>query len=261
MARRLEPSTIEVLTQVRLAPQWIALVLAGVAAEAAAATPRLICYPVMPGDTVTALSLRLTRDPQRWRGAAFQILDPAAARFVPKGDYRQLRPGWQACIVEPVLPGSAVPRSRGGVSGAIGGRVGTLVIVLLCSTALAALFALQWSIERRKATSRALEKFGAAFIREFERPLIDERSPRSALRAELALSPDRRAIEVLLAPTEGRRYPNLADHRTNVEYDVGRVVSLLNDRRFICGPLRARGSWVAIPFRLQPDLRKEEGGA
>ena len=97
----------------------------------------------------------------------------------------------------------------------------------------------------------------AAFIREFERPLLDQRGSRSVLRAELALSPDRGSLEVRLAPTDGRRYPNLSDHRTNVEYDVERVVNLLNDRRFICGPLRARGPWVAIPVRLKPDLHKE----
>jgi len=121
------------------------------------------------------------------------------------------------------------------------------------------LFALQLSIDRRKTTSQALQKFGTAFIHEFERPLIDERRPQSMLRAELALSPDRHSLEVRLAPTDGRRYPNLADHRTNVEYDIERVMNLLNDRRFTCGPLRARGSWVAIPFQMAPDLRKEGG--
>ena len=75
---------VEVPKQVRLVPPWVALVLAGIAAEAAAAAPRLICYPVMAGDTVTALSVRLTRDPQSWRGAGFQILDPAGARFIAK---------------------------------------------------------------------------------------------------------------------------------------------------------------------------------
>ena len=237
---------------VRLAPQWIALVLAGAAAESAAATPRLLCYPVMAGDTVAAISLRLTRDPETWRGAGFQILDPAAARFIPKGDYRHIRPGLQACVAEPLLV-------RAGALPSTVGPMGWWPLVFLCSAAVAALLALQWSIERRNATSRALEKYGSAFIREFERPLIDERSSPSALRAELTLSPDRRSLEVRLAPSEGRRYPNLADHRSNVEYDVRRVVSLLNDRRFICGPLSARGSWVAIPFRLNPDLRKEGG--
>jgi hypothetical protein len=240
------------LTMLLLLPLWTAFVLVGSAAESAPAVPRLLCYSVMPGDTVAAISLRLTRDPQSWRGSGFQIFDPATARFVPKGNYRHIQPGWQACVVEPLL-------ARAGALPATAGRMGWWPLVLLCGAGVASLFALQWSLERRAATSRALETFGAAFIREFERPLLDERSSPAALRTRLALSPDQRSLDVLIAPAEGHRYPNLADHRTNVEYDVRRVVSLLNDRRFICGPLRARGSWVAIPFRLDPDLRKEGG--
>ena len=98
------------LTQVRLVPLWMALVLVTVAAEHAAAAPRLFCYPILPGETVTSISVRLTRDPQSWRGAGFQILDPAAARFVAKSDYEQFHPGWQACIVEQVPVPEAVGR-------------------------------------------------------------------------------------------------------------------------------------------------------
>ncbi len=226
------------------------IVIVGLATESAAATPRLLCYPVMPGDTMTSIAIRLTRDPQGWRGSGFQILDPAAARFVQKSEYGSIRAGWQACLVDP-----AVERAAAGPHPA--GTVELWLLILLCSAGVAAWVAVDASLAKLKATSRALEKFGAAFIREFERPLIDERSARPVLRAELTLSPERRTLEVLLAPTEGRRYPNLADHRTNVEYDVMRVVNLLNDRRFICGPLHERGSWVAIPFRLTSDLQKE----
>jgi hypothetical protein len=233
------------LVQARLVVRWAAFALVAASAESVAAAPRLLCYPVMPGETVTAVSIRLTKDPSGWRGSGFQILDPLASRFVPKTEYRVLRPGWQACVVEPPpLQSSA-------------GTWGWLI--LLCSAAAGVLLAFQWSVERRKAVSRALEAFGAAFIREFERPLIDARSVKPALRTELSVSPADRSLEVRLAPADGKRYPNLADHRTNVEYDVERVVGVLNDRRFTCGPLSARGSWVAIPFRLQSDLSKEGG--
>ena len=236
----------------------MALVLAGIAVEAAAAVPRLLCYPIAPGETVTALSLRLTRNPQGWRSDAFQILDPAAARFVSKGDYGLVHAGLRACLVEPLV---AAPAATGR---------DWWLLFLVCSAAAAISFAVLSSMDRRNAHAQALHTFGAAFIREFEKPLIDERQPRTVLRAEIALSRDRRSIEVLLAPADGRRYPNLADHRTNVEYDVERVTSLLNDRRFIRGPLRARGAWVAIPFvlsgsdkpgsvRLQPDRDKVGG--
>ena len=240
---------MEVFTHVRLAPQWIALVIAVIAVESAAAAPRLLCYAVTPGETVTAISVRLTGNPQSWRGNGFQVFDPAVARFVPKSDYGRIHPRWHACVVEPSLALSTVP------------GIGWWVVLLVCSAAaaVAALIVIQSSIERRKAASRALEQFGSAFIREFERPLLEERIPRSKLRAKLELAADRRSIDVLIAPPDGKRYPNLGDHRTNVEYDVGRVVGLLNDRRFVCGPLRARGPWVAIPFRLVLDLRKEGG--
>jgi hypothetical protein len=229
----------------------MAIVVAGIAAQSAAAAPRLLCYPVMPGETVTSIAIRLTRDPQGWRGSGFQILDPAASRLVRKNEYERIRAGWQACLVEPAVQGAAAWPPVG--------TTGLWLLILLCSVGMVAWLAIDASLAKMKATSLALERFGAAFVREFERPLIDERSARPVLRAELALSADRRTLEVLLAPTEGRRYPNLADHRTNVEYDVERVVNILNDRRFIREPLRERGSWVAVPFRLKPDLQKEGG--
>ena len=219
----------------------MALALAGLAAEAAAAAPRVVCYPVMPGDSLSALSVRLMRDPHGWRGDRFQLLDPAAARFLAKRDYWQIRAGLQACVMEPSSALTSIP----------GGD--WWLLLLLSSASAAGFYVLQSSMDRRKATSAALQAFGAAFVREFERPLLDERSPQPVLRSELALSRDQRSLEVLLAPIDGRRYPNLADHRTNVEYDVERVMSVLNDGRFTRGPLGTRGSWVAIPFRLQPD--------
>jgi hypothetical protein len=231
----------------------MAIVIAGLAAESAAAAPRLLCYPVMTGDTVTSLAIRLTRDPQGWRGSGFQIVDPATARFVRKSDYEQIRAGWQACLIEPAVEHAAAARLPVGVTH-------LALLIVLCSAGVIVWLAIDASLAKMAARSRALEKFGAAFIREFERTLIDERTARPVIRSELVLSPDRRTLEVLLAPTGGRRYPNLADHRTNVEYDVMRVVSFLNDRRFICGPLREHGSWIAVPFRLKND-RQKEGGA
>ena len=218
---------------------WVALVLAGFAADAAAAAPRLVCYPVMPGDTLAALSIQLMRDPRGWRTERFQLLDPAAARFLPKPEYRRIRAGLHACIVQPSAASWSIP-----------GRDWWLLL-LVSSAAGAVFFVLQSWMDRRTAAA-ALRTFGAAFIREFERPLLDERNPQPVLRCRMAVSPDRRLLDVLLAPVEGRRYPNLADHRSNVEYDVERVMSALNDRRFTCGPLGTRGSWVVVPVRLDP---------
>jgi hypothetical protein len=54
----------------------------------------------------------------------------------------------------------------------------------------------------------------------------------------------------MLAPADGRSYPNLADHRKNVEYDVDRVLRLVNAQPVMSGPLYTRGSWVVIPFQF-----------
>jgi hypothetical protein len=203
-----------------------------------------------PDDTVTMLATRLTGDARNWQAEGFQILDPARGQFVPKSHYSSVTPDWQACVVDSLIASDPGRHER---------DVMMAIAVLLSAGFVAAMFAFDEATDRHKATSAMLEKFGAAFIREFERPLIDERGPRSVLRTELALSPDRRSLEVRLAPIDGRRYPNLADHRTNVEYDVERVMRFLNDRRFTHGPLRARGSWVAIPFQMAGSARVASG--
>jgi hypothetical protein len=87
--------------------------------------------------------------------------------------------------------------------------------------------------------------------------LIEVRHPASPLRTRLRLLPGRRRVEILLAPVDGRHYPNLSDHRKNVEYDVERVVAVLGDKRFVCGELAAYGRWVIIPFRLESGSMKE----
>ena len=199
----------------------------------------------MPGETVTGVSVRLTKDSGAWRSSGFQFVDPSSSRFVPKTEYGFLRPGWQACLVQP-----RIAYSPAGTWG---------LLALMFSAAAAAVLALQWFVERRKTVSRALEAFGRAFIREFERPLIDARRAQPLLRTKLSVAPADRLLEVRIAPAEGKRYPNLADHRTNVEYDVERVVGVLNDHRFIRGPISTHGSWVSIQFRFQSDKRKEGG--
>ncbi len=132
-----------------------------------------------------------------------------------------------------------------------------LSLTLVCFGAAATLLILDQSWRRRMAVSRTLEAFGQAFVREFERPLVADRCGRAAVLARLSVCPRRGAIDVLVAPAADRRYPNLADHRANVEYDIHRVLTTLDDRRFACGPLEARGSWVAIPLRMVSGLQKE----
>ena len=60
----------------------------------------------------------------------------------------------------------------------------------------------------------------------------------------------RRDVANLLA--SGHRYPNLDDHRRNVEYDVDRIAYGLRHHPFVRRPLRVEGQWVVVPFQLKP---------
>ena len=242
----------------------------------AAVEPRFLCEPVRPGDTAVRVAARLIQRGRSWREPTFQIFDPIGARFIPKTQYNRIRPGWQACVIESFpasttqpAPASfaATPPSRARASAmptTAAPRTGKtlftyawLSLTLVCFGAASTLLIVEQSWRRRMAVSRTLEDFGMAFVREFERPLAADRSGKTAVIARLNLYPRRRALDVLVAPAADRRYPNLVDHRANVEYDVYRILTTLDDRRFACGPLEARGSWVAIPLRMVTALHKE----
>jgi hypothetical protein len=111
----------------------------------------------------------------------------------------------------------------------------------------------------RQAVVDVLTRFGDAFVREFERPLIEPRAPARALRSRLRVRPHRAQVDVLLAPVRARTYPNLSDHRKNVAYDTERVLQVLRDPPFASGPPRQHGEWVIIPFQFE--LREKQGGA
>ena len=106
-------------------------------------------------------------------------------------------------------------------------------------------------LARRKTASVVMRYFADRFISEFERPLlrydIEQRPLQSRLR--LRLRPGR--FEILIAPGEGRRYPNLSDHRKNVEYDVARVLDVLGDPSFVNAPLYTQAEWVVVPFQFK----------
>ena len=254
----------------------IGLLVSGTTMAAAAVEPRFLCEPVRPGDTAVRVAARLMHRERSWREPTFQIFDPVGARFIPKTQYNRIRPGWQACVVEsspasvaqssPVsvaaaspspAPASGTPTTRGSTSRKLLLTYTWLSLTLVSFGAAATLLILDQSWRRRMAVSRTLEAFGQAFVREFERPLVADRCGRAAVLARLSVCPRRAAIDVLLAPAADRRYPNLADHLANVEYDIHRVLTTLDDRRFACGPLEARGSWVAIPLRMVSGLQKE----
>jgi hypothetical protein len=105
-------------------------------------------------------------------------------------------------------------------------------------------------LRQREAIAYEMQKFGYVFVKDFERPLHIE-GMTSPIRARLRCSPGNRRLEILVAPIGGRRYPNLDDHRRNVEYDVERITQRLCHTAFVRRPLRAEGSWVVIPFHFE----------
>jgi hypothetical protein len=111
-------------------------------------------------------------------------------------------------------------------------------------------------VRRRNAAAGIfMNQFAQLFVREFERPLIRHAAD-PAIRARLRVSPYRARMEICLAPGNGHRYPNLSDHRKNVEYDVDRVLSALADDSFVRGRLRVREGWVVVPFRFRAGVKQ-----
>ena len=242
----------------------------------AAVELRFLCEPVQAGDTATKIAARLMSRDQSWREPTLQIFDPIGARFIPKSQYSRIQPNWQACVVDSSasrfqqsssafsVPQKA-PTRRANTAAVMAPKstpvMPTLTYVWLSLTLVcfgwAANVLIRDESSRRDRVTRTLEGFGQAFVREFERPLGAERSRRAAVLARLSVDPRRGALDVLLAPADERRYPNLADHRANVDNDVHRILATLNDQRFACGPLEARGPWVAVPLRMVQGLHRE----
>ena len=101
---------------------------------------------------------------------------------------------------------------------------------------------------RRRTASALVQHFATRFIAEFERPLVRYDDTEPPLKARVR-SARRGRFDILLAPGQGRRYPNFTDHKRNVEYDVGRVVSALDAPAFVNGALYTQAEWVVVPFQ------------
>jgi hypothetical protein len=105
-------------------------------------------------------------------------------------------------------------------------------------------------LDKRRLLVAYMTVFGHQFVNEFERPLFGNRPGGAVISARMRFIPRRRRLEILLAPAAGRTYPNLVDHRMNVAYDVERIVTILDDGRFVNAPLYSEGKWVVIPFHM-----------
>lgn len=230
-------------------------------AVSASASPPLsaqqwTCYTIHPGDTVALAATRITGRAQSRHQPWFQIVDPARSAFVAKTQYDHIRPGWRACVL-----GASVKAAPPDVTTQTAGPLFDplwVVGVLILAIPFAGYVADRY-LQNRQAVIRVMTEFGEAFVREFERPLIDSRAPAHALRSRLRFRPHQGQVEVRLAPARARSYPNLCDHRTNVAYDTERVLQVLRNPPFVSGAPHQHGEWVVIPFQFKRPGK--QGGA
>ena len=245
-----------------LAMLTTALILA---APIGATAQSFVCWPIAPGESAPHLALRLTGNASASYSERFQIRDPARRVVVPKSQYGHLRASWQVCVArEMVRPPSSrapsaplhapvvaatrlaipgpPPLTRYDVVMAMRVGVATTVVLFVCT--------LSARVAQAHMTPRELQDAGDEFIGAFVRPLIEPGCSVLPIEVRLRFRARSRQLEIRLAPSGGRRYPNLRDHKRNVEYDVERVVRLLAPHIVLSSPVRAEGKWVVVPIRI-----------
>lgn len=238
---------------------------------------QFVCWPIVRGDTASRLARRLTGNAAAAYSDAFQIKDPTRRRFVPKSRYGRLSTHWQACVVrEPVkskpftiAPAAAPPVASQAVpplarAPAIASSWVTRSDVIFAVTigAVVWLMLVIISAVAGYATAPpippAMQRAAEDFIRVFARPLVDPLSGVAPIAVRLRFIRRVQQLEICIAPCGGRRYPNLSDHKKNMEYDVNRVVRTVGTHRVVIDRLRAEGKWVVVPMRLA--ALKQAGG-
>ena len=265
----------------------IVLILA--AAPPAAFAQSLVCHPIRRGESATQAARRVTGDARNTYQASFQIMN-ASSRFVPKSQYNRIRPGWQACRIEPAAPDSfanggsltasdapeaphaseafaasgtrplpAPLASVDRLQPATASVLRTIRNVDLTMVWLGVAMVVPWfgfwivedHLARRKSTAIVVRHFALRFVDEFERPLVRNRTAERPVRSRLRTGVRSGRFDILLAPGTGRRYPNLSDHRRNVEYDVARVMHRLAGDFVVRGPLSTSAEWVVVPLQIK----------
>jgi hypothetical protein len=191
---------------------------------------------------------------------------------VPKSQYQRLQSDWQACVApEPVtktplayapvvdLAASAIapgqpaslasaPLILAGAGGPVTGIPFAAPITAVLSLILIVLSAAAGSLTLRPIPS-SVRRAGEDFVTVFARPLIDPSSAVPPIQARLRFARRRQQLDIFIAPGPGHRYPNLADHKKNVEYDVDRVIRVLGNCE-LCRPPRAEGKWVVVSIKV-----------
>ena len=227
----------------------IGLVVLLTAAPRPAPAQSFVCSPIWAGETGPAVALRLTGDAENLYQPWFRFVDPATGRFVPQSRHTNLRTEWRVCLARdtPALARGAPPASdRGGRIYDIGfaARIGLAVFLIMLSWSL-----LDEYLRQTRRVPAPLRYHAQQFVDAFARPLVRQSSTGPPIRSRLRYRSVREEVEILIAPSAGRRYPNLSDHKVNVEYDVQRVLRLLEHCLVVSRPLRVEGQWVVIPVR------------
>ena len=249
--------TFQVPSRVSVLP----LVLLFIAASRDVSAQQFACSSVRQGDTAARLALRLTNSADNRHAPWFQIVDPATSRFVPKAAYHVILPGWKVCIARGAVinrsgrqmtvpwvrarPGPAPLFDRPAATALVYASMVTVAILV----SLAALPPAKKYFDARSAMLDSMSRFAAAFVREFARPLPRQRGGDQPIKARVKCVPYRARLDILLAPNAGHSYPNLSDHKKNLEYDIERVLRLLPHQPFVRGEPYSLGDWVVIPFR------------
>ena len=235
----------------------------------AASAQQWVCYRFAIGETADAAALRITGYTRHASDAHFQILDPAASRFIAKRRYARVRPHWLACswstrggavqMVNSAAVTAPLARQQSPIERPIAGvRLDPFwcaIVVLLIAPFGIYRAERYWT--QRRAAAAAMMQFGRSVIREFERPLTHLRDPARPLDSRLRIKPHRRRVDVLLAPASGRQYPNLSDHRMNVQYDLERIRAVLRHEPFVVESMRQRGKWVVLSFRATGNRNRQ----
>jgi hypothetical protein len=235
-----------------------------------------VCWPIAAGDTASSLARRLTGSAAAAYGFAFQIRDPARQMFVPKSHYQHLESDWQACVARGPVPNNLIayapvvelaepamvpnehiiaslPQAvastplaparadRAASDVPVAATIGGAVLLIMALSAVAG------SVAPRPMPASARHA-GENFITVFAGPLVDPSSGVPPIQAKLRFVRRKQQLEISIAPGPGHRYPNLADHKNNVEYDIDRVLGILG-KYALSNPPRAAGKWVVVTIR------------
>jgi hypothetical protein len=276
------------LTRVAWSALPIVLMLEAVPAHALGQSPG--CHAIRPGESATQAARRVTGNSRNVYQEWFQIMN-RSSRFVPKSQYSRIRLGWRACVIRPATSLSVhhaeEPAAAGAYEAPNGSRVPDVLaapdalanadagdgspavsdvvrslggvdpkMLWLCAVMVVPWFGwrmVDGYLTRRKTASLIVRHFVHRFVDEFERPLVRYDAGVRPVRSDLRFGARRGRFNIFLAPGEGRRYPNLSDHKKNVEYDVARVVRVLADDSFVSGAPYTKAGWIVVPFQFTAD--------